>query len=587
MISPGSASGSGSRLLAERDTDRMMDAHGYSSDAQKRGRDRQRAMSGQLAEISNNPPRRPKENHGSRLHSLSPPPPPGQEHRHSGSYWPDDGPHASGGDFHPDQTRPFLGYEPPPPVLSGFTRSSSPGRYPPPVHSRPSSHQQKSRPLSATSDSEHGYGPSRQSPIRGSEPSSRHRTREQIESDRRRRDAIGGGVGGARRLSGLNQVVNASAGEDEDASVVTSPTSNGAGVASNSRPPVNRDRLSRAKEWVANNSREASSQGLDDHRVAAAAGGGGGGGRARRDSDYDPMVLPGGFRPHYRTSMDSGNYILVSPTRGSYGDGYYDSQERVAMISQSHYHALQRNRASMDENGRYWDHQLDSYELDRYRHSHMAQEYEYDLSSSGAGGRGGGRGGHYGYPPGGPDDVDIEDEAESTLAPGSTTGNGAGSGANKAKRTQENSEKASKTPEGANRADGLDASTPTTAVDEEMSALDLPRPPNKKRFILRLISLGCSLLVLLFLIAAAPVSKSSSPFTSSAGLAFHYVITILSILVCVGFVAHYFRRKLQRKPKMKRFILIGIDILMTLAWLVDVFICISKFPCAVGGQDGW
>ena len=38
---------------------------------------------------------------------------------------------------------------------------------------------------------------------------------------------------------------------------------------------------------------------------------------------------------------------------------------------------------------------------------------------------------------------------------------------------------------------------------------------------------------------------------------------------------------------MKRYILFGLDIVMALAWMVDVFVCIKKFPCAVGGQNGW
>jgi len=146
--------------------------------------------------------------------------------------------------------------------------------------------------------------------------------------------------------------------------------------------------------------------------------------------------------------------------------------------------------------------------------------------------------------------------------------------------------------------------------------------PNKRRLVLRIITLASSLLVLVLLIAASPVSlfycsvgfnikrntfravplvltnhgpspshskvsHSSSPFSTPAGLAFHYVVAILSTLASFAFVFNYFNRRLRRQEKMKRYILFGIDIVMTLAWMIDIFICITKFPCAVGGQNGW
>lgn len=65
------------------------------------------------------------------------------------------------------------------------------------------------------------------------------------------------------------------------------------------------------------------------------------------------------------------------------------------------------------------------------------------------------------------------------------------------------------------------------------------------------------------------------------------MVAILSTLASFAFVFNYFNRRLRRQEKMKRYILFGIDIVMTLAWMIDVFVCISKFPCAVGGQNGW
>jgi hypothetical protein len=301
-------------------------------------------------------------------------------------------------------------------------------------------------------------------------------------------------------------------------------------------------------------------------------------------------------RSSRRISVDG--YGLVTPQRGAYlsGGRGYDSRERIAMTHQVDIQGVQRGyRNSMDDDSRYWRRQSEGYEHDQYRRSR--ETYEYSA-----------QGGFQGYAPGGPDDVD-QDGLESTIAPISAL---------QSKKSLESSgilKKAEAAPEPSAEAQS----------DEEMDQLTLPKPPNKRRLILRLISLFSSLFVLIFLIAAAPVSdcffssletnfcgtkrriallmpihfsfcgtqnkkkvsKSSAPFSSSAGLAFHYVVAILSILVSIAFVFNYLSRRLRRKPKMKRYILLGLDIVMALMWFVDVFICISKYPCAVGGQNGW
>ncbi|KAF9095981.1 hypothetical protein BGX23_012251 [Mortierella sp. AD031] len=470
----------------------------------------------------------------SRLQSLSPPPVPGQERRTgAAAYWPN-GREGS----HPDdqeQMRPFL------PQTSSHHH-----------HSRQQQQQQqyeRSRPLSQASDSDHGEY-SRHTRDR------RRTSRERTESDRIRRDAAG-----QRRQSGLFQVTNAESidrsscelGEEENLSVLDRQQS--------PQRPVP-DRLSRAKEWVASHSKNngiATPAPVMDREVALAS-------------------LPGAFptRSPHRRSMDSfEEYGVITPPRGSYlvnagrGSGGYDPRERVAMVDHMQMQRLQQAgayRMSMaDDDRQYWNRHLEGYEQrDRYRQSRV--DYEHDA-----------RGGpYYGYASGGPDDPDQDDEAESTLAPGSAVG-----GATKSKPGQEKSPDAAKKP-------GSDGRTPlqTTPADEETLEL-APKPPNKRRLILRLISLSSSLLVLIVLIAAAPVSKSSSPFTTKVGLAFHYVVAIISTLASFAFVFNYFSRRLRRQEKMKRYVLFGLDILMSLLWLIDVFVCISKFPCAVGGQNGW
>lgn len=382
-----------------------------------------------------------------RVQSLSPPPLPGQENRHSG-YWPEG-----------EQSRPFLGYQPSSshPPLSPSSQARASGRYP--------------RPSSQHSDSD--YSDYARQAI---DSSGRYRSRER---DPDRRDGPGG-LAGVRR-SGLNRVTNAtsvgrtsSEYDDEERSALSS----GGG---DRRPAAAPDRLSRAKDWVASHSKNnslANPEARDRDR--------GGPDPGIEGSSSTPGAFPSASasRPNHRLSMDSDDYALITPPRGSYlsgAGGGYDSRERMAMLTQMQMQGLQRNRNSMDDGG-YWSHQLDGYgrdrDRDRYRNS-RPQDYEYDHYQ--------GPGGLYGYPPGGPDD-DVEEDTESTLAPGSATGV-----PGKAKKVVDKKE--------AQGASGGEA-----PKDEEAAVETAPKAPNKRRLTLRLISLGSSFLVLIFLIAAAPVS---------------------------------------------------------------------------------
>ncbi|KAG0061370.1 hypothetical protein BGZ89_011539 [Linnemannia elongata] len=482
-----------------------------------------------------------------RLHSLSPPPAPGQEHRGSAAYWPN-GREGS----HPDDQE----------QMSPFLPQTSSSHHQPNSRSQQQQQQQYGRScaLSQASDSDNGEY-SRHA--NGDRRRMQSRERNNNEADRMRRD-----IASQRRQSGLHQVTNAAS---------TNRTSSELGDEErlSSREDRHRspqrsvpDRLSRAKEWVASHSKNnsiATPAPVMDREVALAS-------------------LPGAFpsRSPHRRSMDSfDDYSIITPPRGSYfanagrGSGGYDPRERIAMVDQIRMQDLQRSgyrhsMSTVEDDGRYWNRQLEGYEQrDRYRQNRVDYEYE------GGGGQGGP---YYGYAPGGPDDLDQYDEADSTLAPGSATG---GFSRGKVAGLE-------KSPD-ANRNLGLDGRTPVLPAvggDEEGQVLQA-KPPNKRRLILRLISLSSSILVLVLLIAASPVSKASSPFSTQAGLAFHYVVSIISTLVSLAFVFNYFSRRLRRQEKMKRYLLFGLDILMSLLWLIDVFICISKFPCGVGELNGW
>ncbi|KAF9139878.1 hypothetical protein BG015_001874 [Linnemannia schmuckeri] len=480
----------------------------------------------------------------SRLHSLSPPPVPSQEPRGSASYWPDE---REGS--HPDDQE----------QMSPFLPQTSSSHH---QHQSRSQQQQyeRSRPLSPASDSDNGEY-SRHANRDGRRRQSYERNNN--EPDRMRRE-----IAGQRRQSGLYQVTNAAS--TDRTSFEEERISSREGHHRSPQRPVP-DRLSRAKEWVANHSKNNS--------IAAPA--------PVMDREAALVSLPGAFpsRSPHRRSMDSfDDYSVITPPRGSYfvnagrGSGGYDPRERIAMVDQMRMQELQRSgyRHSMSavegDDGReqYWNRQLEGYEQrDRYRQTRVDYEYEGDQ------GHGGGL--YYGYAPGGPDDPDLYDETESTLAPGSAIG-----GINKGKAGLEK-------PSDANTKlgpDGRSPVQPTAGGDEEGQALKA-KTPNKRRLILRLISLSSSILGLVLLIAASPVSKASSPFSTQAGLAFHYVVSIISTLVSFAFVFNYFSRRLRRQEKMKRYVLFGLDILMSLLWLIDVFICISKFPCGVGELNGW
>lgn len=403
-----------------------------------------------------------------RLHSLSPPPAPGQEHRGSAAYWPN-GREGS----HPDDQE----------QMSPFLPQTSSSHYQPNSRSQQQQQQQygRSRALSQASDSDNGEY-SRHA--NGDRRRLQSRERNNNEGDRMRRD-----IAGQRRQSGLYQVTNAAS---------TNKTSSELGDEErlSSREDRHRspqrsvpDRLSRAKEWVASHSKNnsiATPAPVMDREVALAS-------------------LPGAFpsRSPHRRSMDSfDDYSIITPPRGSYfanagrGSGGYDPRERIAMVGQIRMQDLQRSgyrhsMSAVEDDGRYWNRQLEGYEQrDRYRQNHVDYEYE------GGGGQGGP---YYGYAPGGPDDLDQYDETDSTLAPGSAT-----DGFSKGKVAG-----LEKSPD-ANRKLGLDGRTPVLPAvggDEEGQVLQA-KPPNKRRLILRLISLSSSILVLVLLIAASPVRLS-------------------------------------------------------------------------------
>ncbi|KAF9915635.1 hypothetical protein BX616_005698 [Lobosporangium transversale] len=523
----------------------------------------------------------------SRLHSLSPPPPPGlQDRRSSGSYWPDDEQRG----LYAEQSTPFIGYQPPP-----FLSSSQDSLR---------SYQRPTRPLSlpASEYEYEEYSPRQERYEQRYRGRDEGRERERCEPDGIHNEGALSTSPGVQRQAGLGHITTS---RSDSALVIPSEFGNTkivatAAVRQNQRVETP-DRLSRAKEWVAN-------QRKNNHDIAAPTA------AAMTDRDREAALssIPDAFRSSrvsrpirpgsgYRLSMDSADYrLMTSPLRpppprggGSYLSSAdrrygYGPKERIAAMNQIRMHEQQQEqqyrnyRANVVDDGRHWDRRSEEY----YRRSHQNQHRGNDRVEYEGGygvGRGGAHSGFHGYPPGGPDDINNEEEFESTLVPVPA----AGSQSNK-KMPEDTVDLQDKSKITAAQQSGVTK----TAVDEDdeeeiEDQLEPPKKPNKRRLILRLISLFSSVFVLVLLIAASPVSKSPSPFSSQAGLAFHYIVAILSMVVSFLFVFNYLSRRLRRREKMKRYILFGLDILMTLIWFVDIFICISKFPCAVGGQNGW
>ncbi|RKP12096.1 hypothetical protein BJ684DRAFT_21340 [Piptocephalis cylindrospora] len=111
--------------------------------------------------------------------------------------------------------------------------------------------------------------------------------------------------------------------------------------------------------------------------------------------------------------------------------------------------------------------------------------------------------------------------------------------------------------------------------------------PSVKRLILRFIILLCSIGALGFLAGAKPYSGHSNPFDSDAGIIFLYIISALSILVSLFFILHYCVRRVTKRTKMRRWIVGIIDLILALAFGVDVLVMIIHQKCGIGLMNGW
>ncbi|KAL1920647.1 uncharacterized protein VTP21DRAFT_1024 [Calcarisporiella thermophila] len=113
------------------------------------------------------------------------------------------------------------------------------------------------------------------------------------------------------------------------------------------------------------------------------------------------------------------------------------------------------------------------------------------------------------------------------------------------------------------------------------------RRPNRWRFVLRVVALIASVGAFGFILGATPYSKRSIPFNNPAMVYFSYFVGAFSILVSLAFIVHSAARSASRVNKIPRFGQIGIDTLMTLLWVIVAIVQLAKFPCPIGGHNGW
>ncbi|KAI9228426.1 MAG: hypothetical protein DHS80DRAFT_30827 [Piptocephalis tieghemiana] len=111
--------------------------------------------------------------------------------------------------------------------------------------------------------------------------------------------------------------------------------------------------------------------------------------------------------------------------------------------------------------------------------------------------------------------------------------------------------------------------------------------PSLKRLLLRFIILICSIGALGFQAGAKPYSGYDNPFDNKTASIFLYIISALSILVSLFFIFHYCARRITKRNKMSRWVVGIIDLILALAFGVDVLVMIIHQKCEIGAMNGW
>ncbi|KAG9285570.1 hypothetical protein G9A89_006558 [Geosiphon pyriformis] len=111
--------------------------------------------------------------------------------------------------------------------------------------------------------------------------------------------------------------------------------------------------------------------------------------------------------------------------------------------------------------------------------------------------------------------------------------------------------------------------------------------PNGKRLLLRFIQFLASIAAFCFIVGAPGYSGQDTPFGDKSGVIVLYILSMLSSLVSLYFLINYCTRRFKHGEKLRRWILLGVDMFFAISWGADVVILVDKFKCSPGGYNHW
>ncbi|KAI8089078.1 uncharacterized protein BX664DRAFT_279798 [Halteromyces radiatus] len=111
--------------------------------------------------------------------------------------------------------------------------------------------------------------------------------------------------------------------------------------------------------------------------------------------------------------------------------------------------------------------------------------------------------------------------------------------------------------------------------------------PSKWRLLSRFILFIAAIGHLGFAAGASPKSGQPVPFDSAACFYYLFAVAILTIIWTVFHMGYYLFRRFAKYTKMKRPLMLGIDLLLAILWGIGVIVEVAKYHCSPGGYDGW
>ncbi|CAG8503687.1 359_t:CDS:2 [Ambispora leptoticha] len=111
--------------------------------------------------------------------------------------------------------------------------------------------------------------------------------------------------------------------------------------------------------------------------------------------------------------------------------------------------------------------------------------------------------------------------------------------------------------------------------------------PNGKRLLLRFVQFLSSAGAFGFIVGAPIYSGESTPFNDKFAVICLYIISVVSALTSLYFLAIYCIRRSNRGDKIKQWILLIVDLFFAIVWGADVMILIGTDHCSPGDHNHW